>query len=328
MKKAAFKFKPGSGTILAFLLLAFVFASVAGVVYIVIAQGPGKTPQAAGFYKAVNLATSNQTCNSGGKVNLAFNWTAGKQAGFMVRERQLLDLSLANDNFGGVHLSASNPPSKDATSYMTGQGQIGQLDSGKTYFWRINTHYLNENWRPSATATFTTMPCQQSTAWILNQPIVNGNSVAFSFSPASNGYISLIVKNASTGAIVFDSGAIASGKMSLVWYAQKSGSYSAVLVAFGTASVSNTVTFSVPGVVASPSPTPPPVISCTQVDFDRDGTVTILDITLIANANGTKVGDPKFNKVYDLNGDGVISQLDIDIVSGFFGQKCIPTVVD
>lgn len=47
MKKAVLKLKSGSGTILAFLVLAFVFASIAAVVYIVISQSPGKTPHAA-----------------------------------------------------------------------------------------------------------------------------------------------------------------------------------------------------------------------------------------------------------------------------------------
>ncbi|MEK7581561.1 MAG: hypothetical protein AAB512_04745 [Patescibacteria group bacterium] len=47
MKKAAFKFKSGSGAIFAFLILAFVFASIAAVVYVVISQSPSKTPQAA-----------------------------------------------------------------------------------------------------------------------------------------------------------------------------------------------------------------------------------------------------------------------------------------
>lgn len=47
MKKAAFKFKPGSGTILAFLILAFVFASIAGIVFVVISQSSAKTPNAA-----------------------------------------------------------------------------------------------------------------------------------------------------------------------------------------------------------------------------------------------------------------------------------------
>ena len=96
------------------------------------------------------------------------------------------------------------------------------------------------------------------------------------------------------------------------------------MLVFATAAVSNTVAFSVSGI--KPIPTPP-VITCIQVDFDRDGSVTILDITLIANANGTKTGDPTFNKAYDLNGDGVISTPDMDIVSKFFGQKCGPVAL-
>ena len=47
MKKAVLKFRSGSGAIFAFLILAFVFASIAAVVYVVISQSPSKTPQAA-----------------------------------------------------------------------------------------------------------------------------------------------------------------------------------------------------------------------------------------------------------------------------------------
>ena len=163
------------------------------------------------------------------------------------------------------------------------------------------------------------------TTWILNQPVVSGNSVSFSFSPISNGQISLVVKNTNGGVIVYDSGPIVSGKTTVgPKVIQQSGIYAAVLVAFGVTPVSNTVTFNVSGI--NPTPTPP-AITCSQVDFDHDGTVTILDMSLISSANGTKVGDPKFNKAYDLNGDGVISQADIDIVSGFFLQKCGPVAL-
>lgn len=76
-----------------------------------------------------------------------------------------------------------------------------------------------------------------------------------------------------------------------------------------------------------PTSSPSPAVTCSQVDFDHDGSVTILDLTLMTNLNGTKAGDPKFNKAYDLNGDGVISTLDIDIASKFFGQKCDATII-
>lgn len=81
-------------------------------------------------------------------------------------------------------------------------------------------------------------------------------------------------------------------------------------------------------VVKSPGKTPlaqtPPggTVTCSQVDFDHDGAVTILDLTLMAKAIGAKVGDSNYNEAYDLNGDGLISNLDTDIASGFFGQKC------
>lgn len=80
--------------------------------------------------------------------------------------------------------------------------------------------------------------------------------------------------------------------------------------------------------ISSPVPTTQPIISCSQVDFDHDGSVSILDLTLMSKAYGTKVGDANYNKAYDLNYDGTITRADMDIASGFFGQKCIPTVSD
>lgn len=110
---------------------------------------------------ATNLQVSAQTC-SGGRVITIFSWTPALQQGFLVREFQWLDLSTQNNNFPvGSYIGTSNPPNKDAGTYTTGQagGQIGALDPGTTHYWRINTHYLNENWHPSETKSFTTINC-------------------------------------------------------------------------------------------------------------------------------------------------------------------------
>lgn len=84
--------------------------------------------------------------------------------------------------------------------------------------------------------------------WVLSLPVVSGSTVAFSFTPASNGNISLIIKNNNTvsnGTVVYDSGPIASGWVQFSWNNVTAGSYSAALYAFGTAAVSNTVNFNV-----------------------------------------------------------------------------------
>lgn len=72
-------------------------------------------------------------------------------------------------------------------------------------------------------------------------------------------------------------------------------------------------------VLSSPKP---PLITCSQVDFDHDLKISILDLTLMSKAFGSKVGDVKYNKVYDLDNDGAITTLDLAIVSKHFGEKC------
>jgi len=91
--------------------------------------------------------------------------------------------------------------------------------------------------------------------WHMSQPIVVSNqlSVLFSFTPASNGNIGLIVAPQSSGNCnwdvlprPFDSGAIADGTGQVTWYFPPPGSYCAELV-FGTEVVSDNpyVTFTI-----------------------------------------------------------------------------------
>jgi hypothetical protein len=46
-------------------------------------------------------------------------------------------------------------------------------------------------------------------------------------------------------------------------------------------------------------------------DVNNDGVVNILDVTLAANAFGSKTGDPKYNPAADVNSDGRINILDL-----------------
>jgi len=55
-------------------------------------------------------------------------------------------------------------------------------------------------------------------------------------------------------------------------------------------------------------------------DLNADGTVDILDITIVATAFDSKIGDSGYNSYADINNDGGIDILDISIVAIDFGQ--------
>jgi parallel beta-helix repeat protein len=56
-------------------------------------------------------------------------------------------------------------------------------------------------------------------------------------------------------------------------------------------------------------------------DLNRDGTVNILDITIVARAFGSHQGDKNWNSTADLDNNGWINILDISIVAKYFGKK-------
>ncbi len=62
-------------------------------------------------------------------------------------------------------------------------------------------------------------------------------------------------------------------------------------------------------------------------DVDGDGAVTILDMTNVANAFLTRIGDLKYNKRLDMDADGAITILDMTIVSNYFLQQCTNPVM-
>jgi len=62
-------------------------------------------------------------------------------------------------------------------------------------------------------------------------------------------------------------------------------------------------------------------------DVDGDGAVTILDMTNVANAFLTRIGDPKYNKRLDMDADGAITILDLTTVSNYFLQRCTNPVM-
>ncbi len=55
-------------------------------------------------------------------------------------------------------------------------------------------------------------------------------------------------------------------------------------------------------------------------DINKDGTVNILDIAIVAKAFGSRLGDLNWNPVADLNKDGVVNRLDLTMVAEDFGK--------
>jgi hypothetical protein len=55
-------------------------------------------------------------------------------------------------------------------------------------------------------------------------------------------------------------------------------------------------------------------------DLNGDGTVNILDISLVAKAYSSKQGDTSWNEIADLNNDGMINILDISLVARDYGK--------
>jgi hypothetical protein len=74
-----------------------------------------------------------------------------------------------------------------------------------------------------------------------------------------------------------------------------------------------------PTVTNTPTATPRP--RCIG-DVNGDGTVSVLDLTLVARHMGTRVGDRRYDPRLDLNHDGRINVLDLMIVLRRIGFAC------
>jgi hypothetical protein len=58
-----------------------------------------------------------------------------------------------------------------------------------------------------------------------------------------------------------------------------------------------------------------------ETDLNKDGTVNILDIFIVAQAFGATLGDENWKAIADLNNDGTVNILDIFAVAWDFGKS-------
>jgi len=58
-----------------------------------------------------------------------------------------------------------------------------------------------------------------------------------------------------------------------------------------------------------------------QLAITGDGTVTIVDFSIVALAYGSSPGSTRYNAAADLTGSGTISIIDVSMVALFYGAK-------
>jgi PKD repeat protein len=57
-----------------------------------------------------------------------------------------------------------------------------------------------------------------------------------------------------------------------------------------------------------------------NTDLNKDGTVNILDVTIVAASYNTKSDDPKWNALADLDKSGLVNILDISMIARNYGK--------
>ncbi len=58
-----------------------------------------------------------------------------------------------------------------------------------------------------------------------------------------------------------------------------------------------------------------------QADVNSDGKIDGTDVSIVAYANPSMVGDPRYDPSLDMNNDGAINDLDVNIVNNYIGQS-------
>jgi hypothetical protein len=61
-------------------------------------------------------------------------------------------------------------------------------------------------------------------------------------------------------------------------------------------------------------------VELARSDVNSDGMVNGTDVSIVANANPSKLGDPKYDPKLDLNDNGVIDDKDVNIVNNYIGE--------
>jgi hypothetical protein len=62
---------------------------------------------------------------------------------------------------------------------------------------------------------------------------------------------------------------------------------------------------------------------CQQADINKNGTVDILDLRVLARIYGSQEGDNNYDSHYDFDQNGVINILDLRRISSQYGQTCV-----
>src|SRR3989344_1673855 len=145
---------------------------------------PTRTPTPAQtLTPATNLHIFYQGCVTGSfpwgskGVETTFSWTRGTGSSI---NSQYLDLSTnsnqTNRDNNRDYTGANNPPYSTDIGYVSKVGQpiIGPLKPGTPHWWRINTNFSGNVWKPSPWASFSTISCSGPTPTRTPTPTIGG----------------------------------------------------------------------------------------------------------------------------------------------------------
>jgi len=62
-------------------------------------------------------------------------------------------------------------------------------------------------------------------------------------------------------------------------------------------------------------------VELARADINSDGVISGTDVSIVANANPSELGDPKYDPRLDMNNDGVIHDEDVNIVNNYIGES-------
>jgi hypothetical protein len=91
------------------------------------------------------------------------------------------------------------------------------------------------------------------------------------------------------------------------------------ILAFNGVYISNTANENIPVDLMNTTVT---IGNCYEGDMDCDCDVDIIDVTTVAYAYDTSLGDPEYNPLYDMDSDNDIDIVDITMVAYHYGWSC------